>query len=96
MSISVGAPSVLPVISAGGAFSAVSSAGAGKKNNEVAPSFDIAQRRFGEDFDVSTHGAVIKMMMRVLGSTPADMFNQVTPSAGGYDVTMKDEFKVHG
>lgn len=95
MSISVGAPSVLPVISAGGAFSAVSSAGAGKKNNEVAPSFDIAQRRFGEDFDVSTHGAVIKMMMRVLGSTPADMFNQVTPSAGGYDVTMKDEFKVH-
>ncbi|MBN2975843.1 hypothetical protein [Pseudomonas lactucae] len=90
MSISVCAPSVLPVTGPSGLFSEV-----GEKRKQVSPLFDIAQRRFGEHFDVSTHGAVIKMMMMILGATPADMFNQVTPSGWGYGVTMKDEFKVH-
>lgn len=57
--------------------------------------FDVAERRFGENFDTSTHAAVIKMMMAALGPTPADMFDQVMPSGNGYAVTMKDEFKVH-
>lgn len=63
--------------------------------NPIANAFNVAERRFGEHFDVSTHGAVIKMMMATLGPTPADMFGQVTPSGDGYAVTMKDEFKVH-
>ncbi|WP_248731955.1 hypothetical protein [Pseudomonas sp. MWU13-2517] len=66
----------------------------GSKQPLVNP-FKVAERRFGEHFDGSTHAAVIKLMMATLGPTPADMFNQVKPSGNGYDVTMKDEFKVH-
>lgn len=60
-----------------------------------ANAFDVEERRFGENFDGSTHAAVIKMMMTTLGPTPAEMFSQVTPSGDGYFVRMKDEFKVH-
>lgn len=60
----------------------------------IVSAFDVAERRFGEHFDASTHAAVIKMMMATLGPTPGDMFNQVTPVGNGFDVTMKDEFKV--
>ncbi|MCR4539954.1 hypothetical protein NUV89_16290 [Pseudomonas sp. 18.1.10] len=60
----------------------------------VVNAFSVGERRFGENFDASTHAAVIKMMMATLGPTPADMFDQVTRSGDGYDVTMKDEFKV--
>ena len=57
--------------------------------------FSVSQRRFGENFDCSTHAAVIKMMMMTLGQRLADMFDQIQPSGDGYSITMKDEFKVH-
>ncbi len=66
-----------------------------EKTKNWANAFTVGERRFGENFDGTTHAAVIKMMMATLGPTPADMFDQVTPSGNGYDVTMKDEFKVH-
>lgn len=66
-----------------------------EKTKNWANAFNVGERRFGENFDGTTHAAVIKMMMATLGPTPADMFDQVTPSGSGYDVTMKDEFKVH-
>jgi hypothetical protein len=65
------------------------------KAKNWANAFNVGERRFGENFDGTTHAAVIKMMMATLGPTPAEMFNQITPSDSGYDVTMKDEFKVH-
>jgi hypothetical protein len=74
------------------AFTAPSTLSASKAIKSVVNAFDVGERRFGEHFDVSTHAAVIKMMMATLGPTPADMFNQVTPTANGYDVMMKDEF----
>ncbi len=61
----------------------------------VVNAFNVGERRFGENFEGSTHAAVIKMMMAALGPTPADMFSQVARSGHGFDVTMKDEFKVH-
>ncbi|MCS4249553.1 hypothetical protein [Pseudomonas sp. BIGb0164] len=66
-----------------------------EKTTNWANAFNVAERRFGENFDGTSHAAVIKMMMATLGPTPADMFDQVTSSGSGYDVTMKDEFKVH-
>ncbi|OIN52413.1 hypothetical protein BLL37_05205 [Pseudomonas azotoformans] len=56
--------------------------------------FEASRRHFGENFDTSTHAAVIKMMMATFGSSPKDMFAQFVPVAGGYAITMKDEFKV--
>lgn len=58
------------------------------------PAFHASERRFGENFDCSTHAAVIKMMMMTFGRTPAMMFEQVRPIPDGYVITMKDEFKV--
>lgn len=58
------------------------------------PAFEVGERRFGENFDGSSHAAVIKMMMMTFGGSPTDVFNEVRPVAGGYAVTMKDEFKV--
>jgi len=72
-----------------------SSAPVVEKTKNWANAFNVGERRFGENFDGTSHAAVIKMMMATLGPTPADMFDQVTPSGNGYDVTMKDEFKVH-
>lgn len=66
-----------------------------EKTKNWASAFNVGARRFGEHFDGTTHAAVIKMMMAALGPTPADMFDQVAPSGNGFDVTMKDEFKVH-
>ncbi|WP_181157367.1 hypothetical protein [Pseudomonas poae] len=57
--------------------------------------FSVSQRRFGESFDCSTHASVIKMMMMTFGRHPADMFEHIKPSGDGYDITMKDEFKIH-
>ncbi|NVZ53757.1 hypothetical protein HX792_25700 [Pseudomonas sp. B6002] len=65
------------------------------KSRPIAHAFNVAERRFGENFDGSTHAAVIKMMMHALGPSPSDMFRHVVPSGRGCDVTMKDEFKVH-
>lgn len=67
----------------------------GEKPKDVIHAFTATERRFGEYFDVSTHAAVIKMMMLRFGQSPTDVFDQVTPVAGGYDVTMKDGSNVH-
>ncbi len=67
----------------------------GEKPKAIINALNAAERRFGEHFDVSTHAAVIKMMMLRFGQSPADVFDRVTPVAGGYDVIMKDEFKLH-
>ena len=68
---------------------------AGEKPADIALAFNATERRFGENFDCSTHAAVIKLMMVTFGQRPAAMFNELVPSGDGYDVTMKDEFKLH-
>lgn len=45
--------------------------------------FEASRRHFGENFDTSTHAAVIKMMMATFGSSPKDMFARFAPVAGG-------------
>ncbi len=72
-----------------------SSRKSGEKPKDVISAFTATERCFGEHFDVSTHVAVIKMMMLRFGQSPTDVFAKVTPVAGGYDVTMKDSFNVH-
>lgn len=62
---------------------------------DIIHAFTATERRFGEHFDVSTHAAVIKMMMLRFGQNPADVFAEVAPVAGGYDLTMKDGFTLH-
>jgi hypothetical protein len=67
----------------------------GAKRDDPVNALQGAERRFGENFDCSTHVAVIKMMMMTLGPRPSDVFNEVTPVAEGYAVTMKDQHRVH-
>lgn len=68
---------------------------AGERPADIASAFHASERRFGESFDCSSHAAVIKLMMMTFGQRPAAMFNELLPSGDGYDVTMKDEFKLH-
>ena len=68
---------------------------AGERPADIASAFHASERRFGESFDCSSHAAVIKLMMMTFGQRPAAMFNELVPSGDGYDVTMKDEFKLH-
>ncbi|MFV3017117.1 hypothetical protein ACM9HO_15725, partial [Pseudomonas sp. KHB2.9] len=68
---------------------------AGERPADIASAFHTSERRFGESFDCSSHAAVIKLMMMTFGQRPAAMFNELLPSGDGYDVTMKDEFKLH-
>ncbi len=67
----------------------------GEKPADILNAFTATKRSFGEDFDNSTHAAVIKMMMMTFGQSPLDMFEEVKASGDGYDITMKDDFKVH-
>ncbi len=67
----------------------------GEKPTDILNAFTATQRGFGENFDNSTHAAVIKLMMMTFGQSPHDMFDEVKASGDGYDITMKDEFKVH-
>lgn len=67
----------------------------GAKSADILSGFDAVERSFGEHFDVSHHAAVIKMMMMEFGQRPTDVFEKVTPSGDGYDITMKDGFEVH-
>lgn len=67
----------------------------GKKPDDILNAFTATPRGFGECFDSSTHAAVIKMMMMTFGQNPRDMFEEVKVAGDGYDITMKDEFKVH-
>jgi len=67
----------------------------GAKPTDILSGFDAVERSFGEHFDVSHHAAVIKMMMMEFGRRPTDVFEKVTPSGDGYDITMKDGFEVH-
>lgn len=69
--------------------------GRGHKPVDIVNGFNVSEGRFAEFFDCTTHAAVIKMMMMTFGQSPADMFERITPSANGYEITMKDEFKVH-
>jgi len=67
----------------------------GEKPADIVNAFTATPRNFGEVFDSSTHAAVIKIMMMTFGQSPHDMFEDVKASGDGYDITMKDEFKVH-
>lgn len=66
-----------------------------EKPRDILHAFNATERRFGELFDVSTHAAVIKMMMLRFGQSPAHVFAQVKPVADGYNVMMKDGLEVH-
>ncbi|WP_423749086.1 hypothetical protein [Pseudomonas sp. VD9] len=94
MNISVLARPVTPMGVQGQGLSESSSKHAGEKPADIARAFNATQRRFGENFDCSSHAAVIKLMMMTFGQHPAGMFNEVKRSGDGYEVTMKDEFKV--
>lgn len=94
MNTSMYSPSVYAPPLKPGTTPVVDQAGAGEKNDDILRAFNASERRFGESFDCSTHAAVIKMMMMTFGKTPQDMFDQVRPVAGGFAITMKDEFQV--
>lgn len=66
-----------------------------EKPSGILNGFNAVEPRFGESFDVSSHAAVIKMLMLRFGQSPADMFEKVFPAGGGYDITMKDGFAIH-
>lgn len=57
--------------------------------------FEASERGFGEHFNASSHSAVIKLMMLTFGAHPGDMFNEVQDNGDGYDVTMKDGYRLH-
>lgn len=95
MNISMFSRSGLQMSGEGEASSVLSSTPAGQKTADIGQAFNATQRRFGENFDCSTHAAVIKLMMMTFGQHPAGMFNALAPSGNGYDITMKDDFKVH-
>ncbi|NWA42516.1 hypothetical protein HX871_26265 [Pseudomonas reactans] len=59
------------------------------------PAFDAPERSFGEHFNASSHSAVIKLMMLTFGPRPTDLFNDVRGNSEGYDVTMKDGYRLH-
>lgn len=61
---------------------------------EVLQGFAPVSRGFGEVFDLSSHAAVIKMMMLRFGRSPSDMFETVEATKTGYRITMKDGFEV--
>jgi hypothetical protein len=39
--------------------------------------------------------AAIRMVMAKFGQSPKGVFDEVSPVAGGYNITMKDDFKLH-
>lgn len=63
--------------------------------SEVLQGFNTPLRHFGEVFDLSSHVAVIKMMMLRFGRSPADMLEKIETLADGYNVTLKDGFEVN-
>ena len=71
------------------------SAAEGAKPHGILKAFTATRGNFGESFDNSTHAAVIKLMMMTFGQSPHDMFEKVKAVGDGYEITMKDEFKVH-
>lgn len=75
-------------------LSGLSSKRNGEKPTDIVNAFTATERAFGEFFDVSSHAAVIKMMMLRFGQSPFDVFDQVRPTADGYEITMKDGFDV--
>lgn len=95
MNISMCSRLDFPVSRPGEILSVLSSRVAGEKPADISRAFNATERRFGENVDCSTHAAVIKLMMMTFGQHPAGMFNELTPAGDGYDITMKDEFKIH-
>lgn len=95
MNISMADQPVFPVDMGHEAFAPVAAARSEGPPADIAPAFNATERRFGENFDSSTHAAVIKLMMMTFGRHPAAMFSELIRAGDGYHVTMKDEFKVH-
>src|SRR5476651_94883 len=62
---------------------------------DVLNGFDSTERTFGGSVDTSSHSAVIKMMMNAFGQNPTDMFSEVRAAGEGYDITLKDGYKLH-
>ncbi len=65
------------------------------KDRPLVAGFDAPERGFGEHYNASSHSAVIKLMMLTFGERPADMFNDVRSNGDGYDVIMKDGYRLH-
>lgn len=61
---------------------------------EVLQGVKATSRNRGEVSDLSSHAAVIQMMMLRFGRSPSDMFEKVEATENGSIVTMKDGFKV--
>ncbi|MFC6335368.1 hypothetical protein GIR22_10630 [Pseudomonas sp. CCM 7891] len=67
----------------------------GEKPSNIWSGLYEQKQVFAQDYNVSTHVATIKVAMMRFGQSPMDVFRSVTPSGDGYDVTMRDDFKVH-
>lgn len=61
----------------------------------LSTAFESPERAFGEHYNASSHSAVIKLMMHTFGTQPEAMFSSVRSNRGGYDVTMKDGYRLH-
>lgn len=66
-----------------------------EKETSLFHAFEFPERAFGEHYDASSHSAVIKLMMHTFGKQPEAMFSSVRSNRGGYDVTMKDGYRLH-
>lgn len=66
-----------------------------EKETSLFHAFESPERAFGEHYDASSHSAVIKVMMHTFGKQPEAMFSRVRSNRGGYDVTMKDGYRLH-
>ncbi|WP_226478391.1 hypothetical protein [Pseudomonas sp. MWU16-30323] len=55
---------------------------------------NATERQFGEHFDTSSHAAVIQMMISTFGPSRADLFDEVRRVGSGYEVTLKDGYKL--
>lgn len=66
-----------------------------EKETSLFHAFESPERAFGEHYDASSHSAVIKLMMHTFGKQPEAMFSSVRSNRGGYDVTMKDGYRLH-
>ncbi|AKS08992.1 hypothetical protein AA957_23655 [Pseudomonas trivialis] len=66
-----------------------------EKDTSLINAFDAPERGLGEHYNASSHSAVIKLMMLTFGEHPADMFSDVRNKGDGYDVTMKDGYRLH-
>lgn len=69
--------------------------GGENKSVDSVSTLNSTERQFGEHFDTSSHSAVIQMMISTFGPARADLFDEVKRVGSGYDVTLKDGYKLH-